>query len=101
MRFTHNATGLNLTMSWPKWKLGRGLNYLVELAAGSSVLQLKDVRFVEALRLTDALDVKGEGTIIKVALAKSTAGLDRLEVCYCRNGSATKTNPFVAPTRKL
>ena len=113
VQFTRDATGLDLTMSSPKWKLGRGKSYPVELAAGSSVLQaevaasgnavslpVKDERFVKALRLADALDVKGEGATIKVALDKSAAGLDRLEACYAKNGSATETNPFVAPSRK-
>lgn len=113
VQFTRDATGLDLTMSSPKWKLGRGKSYPVELAAGSSVLQaevaatgntvslpVKDERFVKALRLADALDVKGEGATITVALDKSAAGLDRLEACYAKNGSATETNPFVAPKGK-
>lgn len=113
VQFTRDATGLDLTMSSPKWKLGRGKSYPVELAAGSSTLQaevaatgnavslpVKDERFLKSLKLADSLDVKGEGATITVALNKSAAGLDRLEACYAKNGSATETNPFVAPKSK-
>ncbi len=34
VRFTRDADGLELNMSSPKWKLGRGKSYPVELAAG-------------------------------------------------------------------
>ncbi|SFM31409.1 hypothetical protein [Methylobacterium pseudosasicola] len=113
VEFARDAEGLDLTMSSPKWKLGRGKSYPVELTAGSSMLQatvaasgnavslpVKDEKFLKSLKLADALDVKGEGATIKVALDKSAAGLDRLEACYAKNGSATETNPFVAPSRK-
>ena len=113
VQFTRDADGLDLSMSSPKWKLGRGKSYPVELAAGSSTLQaevaatgntvslpVKDERFLKSLKLADGLDVKGEGATIKVALDKSAAGLDRLEACYAKNGSATETNPFVAPKGK-
>jgi len=113
VRFTRDADGLDLTMSSPKWKLGRGKSYPVELVAGSSTLQadvaasgnavslpVKDDRFLRSLKLADGLDVKGEGATIKVALDKSAAGLDRLEACYAKNGSATEKNPFVAPSGK-
>ncbi|MEE7492226.1 hypothetical protein [Methylobacterium oryzae] len=72
VRFTRDGDGLDLTMSSPKWKLGRDRSYPVELAAGSSVLQaevaatgnavslpVKDERFLKSLRLADGLDVKG------------------------------------------
>lgn len=52
------------------------------------------------MKVADALDVKGEGATIKVALDKSAAGLERLEACYAKDGSATETNPFVAPKAK-
>jgi hypothetical protein len=113
VQFTRDAEGLDLSMSSPKWKLGKGKSYPVELAAGTSMLQaevaasgnavslpIKDERFLKSLKLADSLDVKGEGATIKVALEKSAAGLDRLEACYAKNGSATETNPFVAPNRK-
>ena len=113
VQFSRDAVGLDLSMSSPKWKLGRGKSYPVELAAGSSVLQadvaassnvvslpVKDERFLKSLKLADGLEVKGEGATIKVALDKSAAGLDRLEACYAKNGSATETNPFVAPKIK-
>lgn len=110
VRFARDANGLDLMMSSPKWKLGRGKSYPVELAAGSSTLQadvaasgntvslpIKDDKFLRSLKLADGLDVRGEGATIKVALDKSAAGLERLEACYAKNGSATETNPFVAP----
>jgi hypothetical protein len=113
VQFTRDADGLDLSMSSPRWKLGRGKSYPVELAAGSSTLQaevaatgntvslpINDERFLKSLKLADGLDVKGEGATIKVALDKSAAGLDRLEACYAKNGSATETNPFVAPKAK-
>ncbi|MEG9524180.1 MAG: hypothetical protein MIL41_00040 [Hyphomicrobiales bacterium] len=113
VRFTRDADGLDLMMSSPKWKLGRGKSYPVELAAGSSTLQadvaaagnavslpVKDERFLRSLKLADGLDVKGEGATIKVALDKSAAALDRLEACYAKNGLATERNPFVAPSGK-
>ena len=113
VRFTRDADGLDLTMSSPKWKLGRGKSYPVELAAGASVLKadveasgnavslpIRDDRFLRSLKLADALEVKGEGSTIPVALDKSAAGLERLEACYVKNGSATESNPFVAPSRK-
>lgn len=113
VRFTRDADGLDLTMSSPKWRLGRGKRYPVELMAGSSTLQadvaaagnsvslpIKVGKFLRSLKLADGLDVKGRGAIIKVALDKSAAGLDRLEACYAKNGSANETNPFVAPKGK-
>ncbi|WCS25675.1 hypothetical protein LOK46_02185 [Methylobacterium sp. NMS14P] len=113
VRFSRDADGLDLTMSSPKWKLGRGKSYPVELAAGSSTLQadvaasgntvslpVKDEKFLRSLKLADGLEVKGEGATIKVALDKSAAALDRLEACYAKNGSATERNPFVAPSGK-
>ena len=113
VRFARDADGLDLSMSSPKWKLGKGKSYPVELAAGTSVLKaevaaagnvvslpIKDERFLKSLRLGDALEVRGEGSTIQVALDKSAAGLDRLEGCYGKNLAPTETNPFVAPNRK-
>lgn len=113
VRFARDADGLDLTMSSPKWKLGRGKSYPVELAAGTSVLKaeveasgnavsvpVKDDRFLKSLKLADALEVRGEGSTIPVALDRSAAGLERLEVCYAKNLAPTETNPFVAPSRK-
>ena len=113
VRFARDADGLDLSMSSPKWKLGKGKSYPVELAAGTSVLKaevaaagnvvslpLKDERFLKSLRLGDALEVRGEGSTIQVALDKSAAGLDRLEGCYGKNLAPTETNPFVAPNRR-
>lgn len=113
VRFTRDADGVDLSMSSPRWKLGRNKSYPVELAAGTSVLKadvaasgngvsvpIKDDRFLKSLKLADGLDVKGEGSTIQVALEKSAAGLERLESCYTKNLAPTETNPFVAPSRK-
>lgn len=113
VRFARDADGLDLTMSSPKWKLGRDKSYPVELAAGASVLKadvaassnavslpINDERFLRSLKQADGLEVKGEGRTIQVALDKSAAGLERLESCYSRNATSTETNPFVAPSRK-
>ena len=113
VRFTRDTDGLDLSMSSPKWKLGRNKSYPVELAAGTSVLKadvaasgngvsvpIKDDRFLKSLKLADSLDVKGEGSTIQVALDKSAAGLERLESCYTKNLAPTETNPFVAPSKK-
>lgn len=72
------------------------------MAAISSTVSLpfRDERFLKFMKVADALDVKGEGATIKVALDKSAAGLERLEACYAKDGSATETNPFVAPKAK-
>jgi hypothetical protein len=113
VRFVRDTDGLNLSMSSPKWKLGRGKSYPVELAAGTSVLKaevaasgnvvfvpINDDRFLKSLKLADGLEVKGEGSTIQVALDKSAAGLERLEGCYTKNLAPAETNPFVAPNRK-
>lgn len=113
VRFTRDMDGLELGMSSPKWKLGKGKSYPVELAAGTSVLKadvaaagnvvslpIKDDRFLKSLRVGDALEVRGEGSTIQVALDRSAAGLDRLEACYGKNLAPTETNPFVAPAGK-
>jgi hypothetical protein len=113
VRFVRDTDGLNLSMNSPKWKLGRGKSYPVELVAGTSVLKaevaasgnvvfvpINDDRFLKSLKLADGLEVKGEGSTIQVALDKSAAGLERLEGCYTKNLAPTETNPFVAPNRK-
>lgn len=109
-----DAKGFELEMSSPKWKLGHGKSYPVDLAAGSFILQaavsatgdaisvrLADDRFVNALSQANELDVKGAGATIKVALDRSADGLDRLDACYKKNAtSGVETNPFVAPNHK-
>ncbi|TXN01541.1 hypothetical protein FV242_18210 [Methylobacterium sp. WL64] len=113
-RFTRDSEGLDLSMSSPKWKLGRNRSYPVELTAGTSVLSadvaasgngvsvpIQDDRLHKSLKLADSLAVKGEGSTIQVALDKSVAGLERLENCYMKNLSSTETNSFVAPSRKI
>ena len=103
--------GLALSMSSPRWKLGKGKSYPVEFAAGSVVwksdiaataqairVDLKDQKFNDALRTADLLEVRGAGSTIKVSLDKSAAALSRLDSCYETNIKAVETNPFVAPS---
>jgi hypothetical protein len=79
-----------LVLESPKWKLERGKAYSVQLVAGS--------RSVEAKALAE---LKGVTIALLVPLDKSTAALDRLELCFEKNGrESPETNPFVAPTRK-
>lgn len=109
-RFTRNEGGLSLSMSSPRWQLGKGESYAVEFAADSHIwsstvsatkdsvrVALTDRSFNEALRSADILEVRGAGSTIKVPLDKSAAALSRLESCYETNSKAVETNPFVAP----
>ena len=95
-------------------KLERGKAYSVQLVAGPRsteakalaelkgvTIALADRSFNEILRAANFLDVRGEGATLRVPLDKSTAALDRLELCFEKNGrESPETNPFVAPTRK-
>jgi hypothetical protein len=112
--FVRASDGLLLVLESPKWKLERGKAYSVQLVAGSRSVEAKalaelkgvtialpDRSFNEILRAANFLDVRGEGAMLRVPLDKSTAALDRLELCFEKNGrESPETNPFVAPTRK-
>ena len=57
-------------------------------------IALDDRSFNEALRVANFLDVRGEGATLRVPLDKSTAALDRLELCFEKNGRVSaETNP--------
>ena len=112
--FVRAPDGLLLVLESPKWKLERGKAYSVQLVAGPRsteakalaelkgvTIPLADRSFNEILRAANFLDVRGAGATLRVPLDKSTAALDRLELCFEKNGrEGPETNPFVAPTRK-
>ena len=112
--FLRNHDGLFLTLDSPKWTLERGKAYTVRLAAGAHTVEAKalaerkgvtiafaDGSFKERLKTANVLEVKGEGTTLRVPLDKSATGFERLELCFGKNSrGSTETNPFVAPSRK-
>jgi hypothetical protein len=112
--FVRTRDGLSLLLDSQKWKLERGKVYSVRLAAGSQSVEaqalaetrgvtvtLADRPFNEKLRISNLLEVRGEGATIRVPLDKSGAALARLDLCFEKNGLAgPETNPFVAPNRK-
>jgi hypothetical protein len=60
-----------------------------------------DRSFNERLRAANVLEVKAEGATLQVPLDRSALALDRLELCFEKNGrESVQTNPFVAPSRK-
>jgi hypothetical protein len=111
--FVRTPDGLLLLPDSAKWKLERGKVYSVRLAAGSQSVEAKalaesksvtialaDRPFNEKLRTASVLEVRGEGATLHVPLDKSTAALERLELCFEKNGrEGPETNPFVAPNR--
>ncbi len=103
-----------LLLDSQKLTLERGKVYSVRLAAGSQSVQAKalaetkgvtitlaDQPFNEKLRVANLLEVRGEGAAIRVPLDKSAAALERLDLCFEKNGLAgPETNRFVAPAHK-
>jgi hypothetical protein len=112
--FVRTPDGLLLLLNSAQWKLERGKVYSVRLAAGSQSVEAKalaeskgvtialaDRPFNEKLRTASVLEVQGEGATLRVPLDKSTAALERLELCFEKNGrEGPETNPFVAPNRR-
>jgi hypothetical protein len=112
--FVRTPDGLLLLLDSAKWKLERGKVYSVRLVAGSESVEAKalaesksvtitlpDRPFNEKLRTASVLEVRGEGATLRVPLGKSTAALERLELCFEKNGrKGPETNPFVAPSRR-
>jgi hypothetical protein len=112
--FARAQDGLLLVLDSPKWKLDRGKSYDVIVTAGSRsvqtkasaepksvVIALSDRALNESIRSANALQVKGEGTTLRVPLDASTAALGRLESCFEKNSRASvETNPFAPVSRK-
>jgi invasion protein IalB len=112
--FVRGHDGLLLLLESSKWKLERGKAYTVVLAAGSRsvdakalaeskgvTIALADRLLNEKIRSAEILEVRGEGTTLRVPLDGSTAALERLEACFDKNSHAgVESNPFVAPSRR-
>src|SRR5262249_16306927 len=112
--FVRNSDGLLLLLDSAKWKLERVKVDSVRVVGGSESVEAKAVAesksvtialperpFNERLRKASVLEVRGEGATLRVPLDKSTAALERLEVCFEKNGrEGPETNPFVAPNRR-
>jgi hypothetical protein len=107
------SDGHTMVLDSAKWKLDRGKQYPVELVAGTGKwsarasaqrdavsIPLTDATFIDALRKADALEVRGDGATILIALDRSAAAFERLEACFEKNSASIETNPFVAPSRK-
>jgi hypothetical protein len=112
--FIRDQDGLILLLESSKWRLERGKAYPVTLVAGSwsvdakALAETKGVTIAltnqplsERMRTANVLQVRGEGTTLRVPLDGSTAALARLESCFVKNSrQSSDTNPFVAPNHK-
>jgi len=112
--FVRDQDGLLLSLASSKWKLERGKAYAVHLSAGTRAVEgkalaesrsvtiaLADAALNKRLRTANALEVRGEGTTLRVPLDGSAAGLERLEACFEKNlRQSPESNPFVAPAKR-
>src|ERR1700722_13319024 len=112
--FVRADDGLALLLDSSKWRLERGKAYEVTLVAGQRsvdaralaetkgvTIALADRPFNEGMRTANVLEVRGEGTTLRVPLDGSIVALARLEACFVSNSSVSSdTNPFVAPHHK-
>jgi hypothetical protein len=112
--FVRAPDGLLLLLESSNWKLERGKAYTVRLVAGPQSVEAKalaetrgvtvalaDRAFNGRLRSSSVLEVRGEGSTLRVPLDQSAAALDRLETCFDKNlSSGPEVNPFVAPARR-
>jgi hypothetical protein len=112
--FMRNQEGLLLSLDSPEWKLERGKAYSISLSAGqrsveakalaeskSVTIALADTAFNERLRTANVLEVHGAGATLHVPLDGSTAGLERLDMCFEKNvRQSPESNPFVAPAKR-
>jgi hypothetical protein len=111
--FLRAPGGLGLLLDSEKWKLERGRTYPVRLVAGSRSIDAKaladskavtialaDRAFNKRLRHAGVLEVRGEGSTLRLPLDGATAALRRLETCFDKNSrGGAETNPFVAHSR--
>ena len=114
MTFLRTQDGLRLVLDSQKWKLERSKAYPVRLVAGSRSVEaealaeskavtiaLADRALNERLRITNVLEVRGEGATLRVPLDGSAAALGRLQACFDKNSQeSVETNPFVAPSHR-
>ena len=112
--FVRTDDGMALLLDTSKWRLERGKAYEVTLVAGQRsvdaralaetrgvTIPLADRPLNEAMRTANVLEVRGEGTTLRVPLDGSIAALARLEACFANNSrESSDTNPFVAPNHK-
>ena len=112
--FVRADDGLALLLNSSKWRLEPRRAYGVTLVAGQRsvdaralaetrgvTIPLKDRPLNEAMRTANVLEVRGEGTTLRVPLDGSIAALARLEACFANNSrESSNTNPFVAPNHK-
>jgi len=112
--FVRADDGLALLLDSSKWRLERGRAYAVTLVAGQRsvdaralaetrgvTIALADRPFKEGMRTANVLEVRGEGTTLRVPLDGSIAALAGLEACFVNNSrEGSDTNPFVARNRK-
>jgi hypothetical protein len=112
--FVRTDDGMALLLDSSKWRLVRGKAYEVTLVAGQRsvdaralaetrgvTIPLADRPLNEAMRTANVLEVRGEGTTLRVPLDGSIAALARLEACFANNSrESSDTNPFVAPNHK-
>jgi hypothetical protein len=112
--FVRTDDGMALLLDSSKWRLERGKAYEVTLVAGQRsvdaralaetrvvTIPLADRPLNEAMRSANVLQVRGEGTTLRVPLDGSIAALARLEACFANNSrESSDTNPFVAPNHK-
>src|SRR4029077_7095384 len=89
INFVRTQDGLLLLLDSPKWKLDRGKAYTVRLSAGAQSVETKalaetkgvtialaDRIFNQKLQTANSLDVRGEGTTLRVPLDRSAAALE-------------------------
>lgn len=114
MTFLRTQDGLRLVLDSRKWKLERSKAYPVRLVAGSRSVEaealaeskavtiaLADRALNERLRITNVLEVRGEGATLRVPLDGSAAALGRLQACFDKNSQeSVETNPFVAHSHR-
>src|SRR5262249_13534001 len=93
--FVRARDGLVMILDSPKWRLDRGKAYPVRLVAGSRsvdaralaetksvTIAFEDPRLNSELRLTNVLEVRGEGATLRVPLDGGSTAFERLETCF-------------------